>query len=128
MPTLECVVVERRALVLLSCTVTHVSAPSENILLTIVAATGVTRHDVRLDLTTRRVTEAEIWRFAAVRATLVDLSGRPLTIGCTCGTHGTVCTVDMARCGVGGSMTAGVMLQVTKRGGITVFAWTLTNR
>jgi len=86
------------------------------------------RHNVRLDPMTRQVTEAGIWRFAAVRATLVDSSGRPLTIGCTCGTYGTVCTVDMARCGVGGGTTAGVMLQVTERGGTTVFALTLTNR
>jgi len=42
------------------------------------------RHDVRLDPTTRRVTEAGIWRFAAVRATLVNSSGRLLTIECTC--------------------------------------------
>ena len=42
--------------------------------------------------------------------------------------HGTVCAVDMARCGAGGGTTAGVMLQVTERGGTTVFACTQTNR
>ena len=63
-----------------------------------------------------------------MRATLVDSSGRLMTIGCTCGTHGTVCAVDMARCGAGGGTTAGVMLQVTERDGTTVFAWTQTNR
>ena len=42
--------------------------------------------------------------------------------------HGTVYAVDMAWCGAGGGTTAGVMLQVTERGGITVFAWTQTNR
>jgi len=80
-------------------------------------------------LTTRWVTGAGISWFAAVRdATLIDSSGWLLTIGCPCGTHGTVSAIVMVRYGAGGGTTAGVMRQMTERGGTTVFAWAQTDR
>ena len=84
------------------------------------------RHDVLLDPTMRRETEAGIWRFAAVKATFVDSSGRLLTVG-VWHSWNSLCR-RQARCSAGGGTTAGVMLQVTERGGTTVFAWTQTNR